>query len=251
MENGITDENYNEATFELIEVETPEIPVSELQEPEKTVETTETPEPVVTPEDKNLQTEGYRNLQRIAEQRKVETYKEQQARIRAELRAEEAERKLQEFTKPKEEVLEPPKPPQDPTDPTQVIQYLQEKVEYQDKVLGKVTSTVQNEQQMRQAIQEGQAHKQHWLGEIVKAGASIEDANKAYESFIKQETVTGENLYTLYLIKEGKYQPAPVKKKVIENAPTPPGITGSENEPLKTPDDEFNSQLRQTNKYKL
>lgn len=263
----MSDDTFHEDTFEPIETEEPiDDKVEEPTEPQEPVETPEAPEEELKDVDNP---KSYKHFQKIAEQRLQENARERLLREQAEAKLKEYEERLAKPEIPKAVLTQPTKPvkPQNfndveaLTDPSSASwswrianeQYKEDMIEYQANVLNNVSTKFEQTEKEKQQAQHYQAHKQHWMGELVKAGGTPDEAANAYAEYIKGGTVTGENILALWRIKQGTFKPKPsVKTKEKFEPPLPPGVeSGGEHEPLKSPDDKFNANLVLNNKYIL
>lgn len=148
--------------------------------------------------------------------------------------------------------LKPPEPPQRPYnyDPTEALtdpespsykyresweKYLVDKIEYQDKMLGQVSQTI--EQQKRRAEQQQKAaeEKAYYTQSLTKAGADERESENIYKFFSSPDSLAPENLVVMYRAVRNQYA-NPKRKTEMEargkrhGEPLPPNATPSESE---------------------
>ena len=133
-------------------------------------------------------------------QSQLDRTRAQDAREKEEMKREIESLRVQSTPQIKEEVLAPPQKPTT-NDPVDKIEYLEKLAEYQSKVIDKVSTNFQAEQQKRQQVEQEAQQKAYITGQLVSAGASPERAGEiinklaslqrdpqAYARFIVQAT---------------------------------------------------------------
>lgn len=260
----IDNENYHEETFEPVEG----AQVEESVQPED-IQESETQEPKLEESSKELETDKpkeesfdkAKHYQSIADKRLAELEREK-------VRAEQLERELNQYKSPKaEQPVIPAKPdplppmPEnfnmvdvatDDDSPSAKWYKAKQKYDIQKDVYDSYRWE-QYERGMSEIKQKENVAKEkaYALSEFQKLGATPEKAQQVFDWMSQPGSLTFERALKLFELESNPKAKTPVKKEDKPIYPAPLGAATGENEKAKTPDDEFNEQLGQENRYSL
>lgn len=244
QEEKVTADNYDEETFEPIgstaESVEPEFVQKDVEDAdEPTEDSAEADQAKVDPEEKSIA-----HFQRVAQEKHDLAMQKDQALREKDAEVKALSEKIAEIEKrfqPKQEELLPPKPPES-DDPLDEIRYLKEVREYDRKVDEQRWKVVENERQALKAQKEKQEHRRSYMGAFMDAGASADEAAKAYD-FGFSEVSADPGMLLQFMRWYNGQRSQQTKQTNTINAPLPAGVSGGEEEKVIDPNEAFNSQM--------
>ena len=229
---------FNKTTFEPI-IDNPVVESQEITpKPDSKVEV---PTPVESPVDNqpvDNDTKQYQYWQSEA-YRKENTLRERDQEI------ENLRQQMTQTQKPKDEI--PPRPMND--DPNEWLQYNAKMNEYNAKLINELRTERQEEAKQKQEYEQQMYARQYALNQLTGVTKNPQKSQQELNFFANAKNLTPAVYNVMYDAAQAYLNQSSVVKPNFN--PNPPIGGGEALKTKVTPDDEFNKQLGENNKYRL